>query len=83
MGRIATITSRGSQKIHSNDIAIALQRGIIPHRHWINTIIAGTNAIASRSKSPLPSYSLAPYEDRFAAAQSVKVMISILGLELG
>lgn len=37
----------------------------------------------AQSKSPLPSYSLAPYEDRLAAAQSVKVMTSILGLELG
>jgi hypothetical protein len=37
----------------------------------------------AESKSPLPSYSLAPYEDRLAAAQSVKVMTSILGLELG
>ena len=37
----------------------------------------------AESKSPRPSYSLAPYEDRLAAAQSVKVTISILGLELG
>jgi len=37
----------------------------------------------AQSNSPLPSYSLAPYEDRLAAAQSVKVTISILGLELG
>ena len=37
----------------------------------------------AQSNSPLPSYSLAPYEDRVAAAQSVKVTISILGLELG
>jgi hypothetical protein len=37
-------------KYISNDIAIALQRGIIPHRHWINTIIAGANGIASRIK---------------------------------
>ena len=38
---------------------------------------------SAQSKSPLSSYSLAPYKDRLAAAQSVKVMISILGLELG
>ena len=38
---------------------------------------------SAQSQSPLPSYSLAPYEDRLAAAQSVKVTISILGLELG
>jgi hypothetical protein len=37
----------------------------------------------AESKSPLPSYSLAPYENRLATAQSVKVTISILGLELG
>ena len=37
----------------------------------------------AESKSPRPSYSLAPYEDRLAAAQSVEVTISILGLELG
>jgi hypothetical protein len=37
----------------------------------------------AQSKSPLPSYSLAPYEDRLAAAQSVKVTVSILGLDLG
>jgi hypothetical protein len=37
----------------------------------------------AESKSPLPSYSLAPYEDRLAAAESVEVTISILGLELG
>jgi len=37
----------------------------------------------AQSESPLPSYSLSPYEDRLASAQSVKVMISILGLELG
>ena len=37
----------------------------------------------AQSNSPLPSYSLAPYEDRLAAAQPVKVTISILGLELG
>jgi hypothetical protein len=34
-------------------------------------------------ESPRPAYSLAPYEERLAAAQSVKVMTSILGLELG
>jgi len=37
----------------------------------------------AESKSPRPSYSLAPYEDRLAAAESVEVTISILGLELG
>ncbi len=37
----------------------------------------------AQSESPLPSYSLSPYEDRLASAQSVKVMISILDLELG
>jgi hypothetical protein len=37
----------------------------------------------AESKSPRPSYSLAPYEDRLAAAEPVKVTISILGLELG
>src|SRR5438093_12340252 len=36
----------------------------------------------AQSESPLPGYSLAPYEDRLANAQSVKVEISILGLEL-
>src|SRR6266481_8154983 len=44
-------------------------------------------AFASRSpaqpQSRLPAYSLAPYEQRLAAAQSVKVMTSILGIELG
>jgi hypothetical protein len=37
----------------------------------------------AESKSPRPSHSLAPYEDRLAAAESVEVTISILGLELG
>src|SRR4029077_251014 len=37
----------------------------------------------AESKSPRPSYSLAPYEDRLAAAESVEGTISILGLELG
>ena len=37
----------------------------------------------AESKSPRPTYSLAPYEDRLAAAESVEVTISILGLELG
>jgi hypothetical protein len=40
-------------------------------------------ASPAESPSPLPVYSLAPYEERLAAAQSVKVMTSILGLELG
>src|SRR6266566_7417286 len=40
-------------------------------------------ASPAQSQSPLPIYSLAPYEERIAAAQSVKVMTSILGLELG
>ena len=38
---------------------------------------------ASAAESPLPAYASAPYEQRRAAAESVKVMISILGLELG
>jgi len=45
--------------------------------------IASALPSPAQSNSPLPSYSLAPYEDRLAAAQSVKVTISILGLELG
>lgn len=38
---------------------------------------------ASVAESPLPAYAPAPYEERRAAAESVKVMMSILGLELG
>src|SRR5437016_12571617 len=37
----------------------------------------------AQSESPLPTYSLSPYEDRSASAQSVKVMISILDRERG
>jgi hypothetical protein len=37
----------------------------------------------TQPESPRPAYSLAPYEERLATAQSVKVMTSILGLELG
>jgi len=36
----------------------------------------------TQSPAPVPTYSLAPYEQRLAAAQSVKVMTSILGLDL-
>lgn len=36
-----------------------------------------------QSPSPLPAYTPAPYEQRLAAAESVKVIMSILGLELG
>ena len=36
-----------------------------------------------QSPPPLPSYSLAPYEERLANAKSVKVTTSILGIELG
>lgn len=42
-----------------------------------------TRALTTESPVPVPTYSLAPYEQRLAAAQSVKVMTSILGLELG
>jgi hypothetical protein len=45
--------------------------------------IASVSPTPAHSQSPLPAYSLAPYEERLAAAQSVKVMTSILGLELG
>ena len=37
----------------------------------------------TESPVPVPTYSLAPYEQRLAVAQSVKVMTAILGLELG
>jgi hypothetical protein len=37
----------------------------------------------TKPSAPMPTYSLAPYEQRLTAAQSVKVMTSILGLELG
>jgi hypothetical protein len=36
-----------------------------------------------QSSPPLPNYSLAPYEDRVAAAQSVKVMSAVLGIGVG
>ena len=36
-----------------------------------------------QSPPRLPAYSPAPYEQRLAAAKSVKVIMSILGLELG
>jgi hypothetical protein len=42
-----------------------------------------TRASTTESPVPVPTYSLAPYEQRLAAAQSVKVMTAILGLELG
>src|SRR5438067_12448234 len=45
--------------------------------------IASVSPPPAQSQSPLPAYSLAPYEERLAAARSVKVMTSILGLELG
>jgi len=35
------------------------------------------------SPPPLPNYSLAPFEQRLANAKSVRVMTSILGIELG
>jgi hypothetical protein len=41
------------------------------------------SASPTQSPLPLPINSLAPYEQRLVAAQSVKVMMSILGLELG
>ena len=37
----------------------------------------------ARSQSPISTYSPAPFRERLAAAKSVKVMMSILGLELG
>jgi hypothetical protein len=40
-------------------------------------------ASPAQSQSLLPIYSPAPYEERLAAAQSVKVMTSVLGVELG
>jgi hypothetical protein len=45
--------------------------------------IASSSRSPAQSQSPLPAYSLAPYEERLAAARSVKVMTSILDLELG
>jgi hypothetical protein len=42
-----------------------------------------TRASTTESPVPVPTYSLAPYEQRLAAAQSVKVMTAVLGLELG
>jgi hypothetical protein len=44
----------------------------------------GQTPLPARSASSLPSPSaLAPYEQRLAAAKSVKVMTSIIGIELG
>jgi hypothetical protein len=42
-----------------------------------------TRPSTTQSPVPVPTYSLAPYEQRLAAAQSVKVMTAVLGLELG
>src|SRR5215470_5957785 len=47
-----------------------------------SSIALGSGSL-SQSQSPVLAHPLAPYEERLAAAQSVKVMTSILGLELG
>jgi len=48
-----------------------------------SSLLASASPSPAQSQTPLPAYSLAPYEERLAAAQSAKVMTSILGLELG
>lgn len=84
MGRLATITSRG---IAENTFLMIsrslLKAGLFLTVIGLTPLSQAQTRSPAESKSPRPSYSLAPYEDRLAAAQSVKVTISILGLELG
>jgi hypothetical protein len=84
MGRFATITSRG---IAENTFLMIsrslLNAGLFLTVIGLTPLSQAQTRSPAESKSPRPSYSLAPYEDRLAAAQSVKVTISILGLELG
>ena len=78
------IKSRGSQKIHFPIISRSLfNAGLFFTVIGLIPLSQAQTRSPAESKSPRPSYSLTPYEDRLGAAQSVKVTISILGLELG